>query len=236
LSIWPRVTGAYAQPAVERLCLALQDEDGQSASYLLWALWAGEQGAVVDAGLAGRAAALALEWEANVLRPLRAARRALKGIAAVDAQARDAARARVSAEEVASERLLLEALAAMTPQPNTPGDPLAALHAAAGAWDPPAPGSRLAELARAFSASGAFARIAAEMSSSDGPPLANDEAIQARIAELRQAHQDLDDAVQALSAKAVPDQLQIARMKKQKLALRDQITRLEDRLTPDIIA
>ena len=74
------------------------------------------------------------------------------------------------------------------------------------------------------------------MSSSDEPPLANDEAIQARIAELRQAHQDLDDAVQALSAKAVPDQLQIARLKKQKLALRDQITRLEDRLTPDIIA
>ena len=40
----------------------------------------------------------------------------------------------------------------------------------------------------------------------------------------------------ALTAKPLPDQLQIARLKKQKLALRDQITRLEDRLTPDIIA
>jgi hypothetical protein len=74
------------------------------------------------------------------------------------------------------------------------------------------------------------------MAISEEPPLANDEAIHARIAELRLAHQDLDDAVNALSAKTVPDQLQIARLKKQKLALRDQITRLEDRLTPDIIA
>ncbi len=74
------------------------------------------------------------------------------------------------------------------------------------------------------------------MAISEDTPLANDEAIHARIAELRQAHQDLDDAVNALSAKTVPDQLQIARLKKQKLALRDQITRLEDRLTPDIIA
>ncbi|HEY5008531.1 MAG TPA: DUF465 domain-containing protein [Caulobacteraceae bacterium] len=68
------------------------------------------------------------------------------------------------------------------------------------------------------------------------PPIANDEAIQARIAELRQAHQDLDASITALSANPLPDQLQIARLKKQKLALRDQISRLEDRLTPDIIA
>jgi hypothetical protein len=63
-----------------------------------------------------------------------------------------------------------------------------------------------------------------------------DAATRARIAMLRQEHQDLDDAVRALSAGAVPDMIQIARLKKKKLALRDQITVLEDRLTPDIIA
>jgi len=63
-----------------------------------------------------------------------------------------------------------------------------------------------------------------------------DAAVRARIAMLRQEHQDLDDAVRALSAGAVPDMIQIARLKKKKLALRDQITVLEDRLTPDIIA
>ncbi|HET9161549.1 MAG TPA: DUF465 domain-containing protein [Caulobacteraceae bacterium] len=67
-------------------------------------------------------------------------------------------------------------------------------------------------------------------------PPANDEGIRARIAELRQEHQDLADAVDALAALPRPDQLQIARLKKKKLMLRDEITRLEDQLTPDIIA
>ena len=60
--------------------------------------------------------------------------------------------------------------------------------------------------------------------------------IRAEIAALRQEHQDLDDAVRALEARPMADQLQIARLKKKKLTLRDQIAKLEDRLTPDIIA
>ena len=60
--------------------------------------------------------------------------------------------------------------------------------------------------------------------------------IRAQIATLREEHQDLDDAVRALEALPRPDQLQIARLKKKKLTLRDQIAKLEDRLTPDIIA
>ena len=67
-------------------------------------------------------------------------------------------------------------------------------------------------------------------------PPANDEGLRSRIAELRQEHQDLDDAVNALAPGPRPDQLQIARLKKKKLVLRDEITRLEDQLTPDIIA
>ena len=53
---------------------------------------------------------------------------------------------------------------------------------------------------------------------------------------LRQEHHDLDAAVFALQAEANPDQLQVVRMKKRKLILRDQIAQLEDRLTPDLIA
>lgn len=56
------------------------------------------------------------------------------------------------------------------------------------------------------------------------------------LAGLRQAHQDLDAAVHALEDQAAPNQLQIARLKKQKLALRDQISQIDRRLTPDIIA
>jgi hypothetical protein len=65
---------------------------------------------------------------------------------------------------------------------------------------------------------------------------ANDEGLRARITILRQEHQDLDDAVGALLAGLNPDMLQIARLKKKKLALRDEIGRLSERITPDIIA
>ena len=61
-------------------------------------------------------------------------------------------------------------------------------------------------------------------------------AVRFRIADLRQQHQDLDAAVAALESGARPDQIQIARLKKKKLALRDQIKQLENQLTPDIIA
>ena len=64
----------------------------------------------------------------------------------------------------------------------------------------------------------------------------DEQGIRAKIATLRIEHQDLDDAVAALSAASVPDMIQIARLKRKKLALRDQIVLLEDQLTPDIIA
>jgi hypothetical protein len=57
-----------------------------------------------------------------------------------------------------------------------------------------------------------------------------------KLSMLRIEHQDLDAAVSALECKPMPDQIQIARLKKKKLALRDAIARLEDHLTPDIIA
>ena len=60
--------------------------------------------------------------------------------------------------------------------------------------------------------------------------------VRGRLMELRQRHQDLNAAVEALLDKPLPDQLQIARLKKQKLILRDQISKLENQLTPDIIA
>jgi len=60
--------------------------------------------------------------------------------------------------------------------------------------------------------------------------------LQARLAELRQDHADLDAAVQAISLSPLPDMLLIARLKRKKLAMKDEIVRIEDQLTPDIIA
>lgn len=53
---------------------------------------------------------------------------------------------------------------------------------------------------------------------------------------LRREHRDLDEAVHALETSQIGDQLTLRRLKKQKLALKDQIRRVEDMLTPDIIA
>lgn len=64
----------------------------------------------------------------------------------------------------------------------------------------------------------------------------NDEGYQQLLEQLRIEHRDLDDAINALRALAVTDQLQIARLKKKKLILKDRIMRLEDQLLPDIIA
>jgi hypothetical protein len=63
-----------------------------------------------------------------------------------------------------------------------------------------------------------------------------DAELRASLAALRQAHQDLDAAVRALEALPQADQLRIARLKRQKLSLRDQIALIDNRLTPDIIA
>lgn len=57
-----------------------------------------------------------------------------------------------------------------------------------------------------------------------------------RLELLRIEHRDLDAAIIALGEAPVPDQLQMARMKKRKLKLRDEIAWCEDQLVPDIIA
>ncbi len=61
-------------------------------------------------------------------------------------------------------------------------------------------------------------------------------AIRDSIERLREEHRDLDSAIEALTLAGPADRLQLQRLKKRKLALRDRMTRLEDELTPDIIA
>jgi len=58
--------------------------------------------------------------------------------------------------------------------------------------------------------------------------------LRARLAELTQEHRDLDAAIEAL--RGTPDQLQLTRLKKRKLQLKDQIAKIHAQLLPDIIA
>jgi len=62
------------------------------------------------------------------------------------------------------------------------------------------------------------------------------EALKAKLATLRTEHRDLDDVIARLAERAPFDQLQLQRLKKRKLLLKDQITKIESELLPDIIA
>ena len=74
------------------------------------------------------------------------------------------------------------------------------------------------------------------MSTSDKISMQTEEVLRVELEFFRQEHRDLDQAIIALSDSGTTDRLMIQRLKKKKLQLKDKITRLEDRLTPDIIA
>jgi hypothetical protein len=73
-------------------------------------------------------------------------------------------------------------------------------------------------------------RAAAAMTQDDESEL------RSQLAQLRQEHRDLDAAIEALHNSPGSDLLQVQRLKKRKLHLRDRIIQIEDHLTPDIIA
>jgi len=64
----------------------------------------------------------------------------------------------------------------------------------------------------------------------------SEDALRARLAELRQDHADLDAAIQAVALSPLPDMMLIGRLKRKKLAMKDEIARIEDLLNPDIPA
>ena len=66
--------------------------------------------------------------------------------------------------------------------------------------------------------------------------MSHEEIIRAKLAALRREHRDLDEEIAALSASALTSSLALQRLKKRKLVLKDRIARLEDEITPDIIA
>ena len=67
-------------------------------------------------------------------------------------------------------------------------------------------------------------------------PKVDDNELRARLEALLEEHRDLDAAIEAIRALPSHDQLQLARMKKRKLRLKDEISMLQDHLLPDIIA
>lgn len=67
-------------------------------------------------------------------------------------------------------------------------------------------------------------------------PMDADQTKKGKLLMLRQQHRDLDAAIETLEESVVADQLQLRRLKKQKLQLKDAIQQVEDSLIPNIIA
>jgi uncharacterized protein (TIGR02444 family) len=145
--LWEWATMAYARPGAAEACLTLQDRHGQNVCLLLWAAWADR----LDRAELAAGAALARDWEARIVRPLRATRRALKAeAAAIDPMARERLREQVAAAELAAERALLDGLQALAGRPGPAKPVLPRLGAAARAWGGSAPAAALADLAAAL--------------------------------------------------------------------------------------
>tara|TARA_R110000868_G_scaffold1554_3_gene12487 strand:+ start:48009 stop:48209 length:201 start_codon:yes stop_codon:yes gene_type:complete len=66
--------------------------------------------------------------------------------------------------------------------------------------------------------------------------MSEEEALRQKLVELELEHRDLDDVIARLTERAPYDQLQLQRLKKRKLILKDQISHIEAELLPDIIA
>jgi len=66
--------------------------------------------------------------------------------------------------------------------------------------------------------------------------LSHEEVLRVRLEVLRREHRDLDEAIAAMHDRGTGDELAMKRLKKRKLSLKDLIQRIEDELTPDIIA
>jgi uncharacterized protein (TIGR02444 family) len=144
--LWRWAAASYARPAVAEACLALQDAHGQNTCLLLWAAWA----RTTEEDEAAAAADLARTWDGAAVRPLREARRAIKApVAGIADAARLALREGIKAVELEAERMLLEALAALTLSRGQ-ATILASLMAASRAWGTQAPDNALAALAAAL--------------------------------------------------------------------------------------
>ena len=74
------------------------------------------------------------------------------------------------------------------------------------------------------------------MNAPDDLSMKTDDVLRVELEVFRREHRDLDDAIHALAHQGTGDQLTLQRLKKKKLRLKDKIARIEDRLTPDIIA
>ncbi len=118
---WDFSLALYGKPGVAPALLGLQDRHGLDVNLLLYACWAASQGRLLSSAEIGAVDALAAPWQAEIVRPLRALRRRLKGgFPGLAVEGVEAWRKRLGELEIEAERIAQEAMAAALPAtPNS---------------------------------------------------------------------------------------------------------------------
>lgn len=115
-AFWDWSLAVYGRPGVEAACLALQDRHGLDVNLLLFAVWAGTRGTILSPEAMGEAAQRVGRWHAEIVRPLRALRRRLKGDPhGLDPTLAAEMRRRIAAVELDAEHAEQLGLAALAP-------------------------------------------------------------------------------------------------------------------------
>jgi uncharacterized protein (TIGR02444 family) len=104
-AFWTFSLDRYHRPGVPDLCLELQDSFGADVNLVLFALWMGHDGYVLDHRGAKAAINAVSQWHLSVVKPMRRARRWLKGRDIADTDARDTLRAAIQKWEIEAERM-----------------------------------------------------------------------------------------------------------------------------------
>jgi uncharacterized protein (TIGR02444 family) len=136
---------------MQALCLELQDSHRQCVALLLWRLWTLDQKRRISWETVTRAVEAATAWNDEVLIPLRAVRIGLTPSRSLfDHAVRLSLRDEIQTTELASERVLLDALERLAPAPGEVVErPLDAMEAMIEVWGQPAPTALLARLVAA---------------------------------------------------------------------------------------
>ncbi len=134
-AFWDWAVAAYARPGVAEACLDLQHSHNQNVPLLLWAIWQG--------GYLRNAVDTATQWEADVIGPLRYARRNLKRMGGFDTL-----RERIKKDELDAEHALMTALEALAEASDTTAE--ARLRAVIARWGGDVPDAALTRLLAAL--------------------------------------------------------------------------------------
>ena len=107
-SLWEFCLSIYAQPAIEQICLHLQDQGGANVNILLWLCWLADRGIQVDQQQLNIGMEKIANWHGGVVTPLRQLRRGMKQDYTSHHQGVDHARETIKAAELAAEKVELD--------------------------------------------------------------------------------------------------------------------------------